>query len=170
MVARICSTNPKYAAQHTLASDIVARADALRLLLLTARERDEQAFGRVVEAQALPKASDTERSARTQRLEAALFEAAAEPLACAKTALEVLTLTLEALTIPNRNLASDLGCAGEFAYAGVAACAYNVRINHRFMRDPDAIAEQELALQEYERAAIAQLAEIRRRVGEMLAR
>ena len=32
-------------------------------------------------------------------------------------------------------LASDVGCAAELASAALAACAYNVRVNHRYMHD-----------------------------------
>jgi len=169
MVARICSANPKYAAHRDLAMELVGQADALREEFLKARERDEAAFDRVVAATAMPKATESQKHARRAALELSLAHAAAEPLAAAQNSLEVLRLADSALDIRNTNLISDIGCAAEFAHAALAACAYNVRINHRFMRDSAAIEAQQHALERYERDAATLLARIRRAVGEVLA-
>jgi len=169
MVARICSANPKYTAHHDLAIELVAQADALREEFLRARERDEAAFDRVVAATAMPKATDSEKHARRAALELALAHAAAEPLAVAQNALEVLRLAQNALDLGNTNLVSDIGCAAEFAHAALAACAYNVRINHKFMRDTAAVEAQRHALERYEREAQAHLVAIRRTVAGALA-
>lgn len=169
MVARISSTSAKYASYHELASKLVMRADLLRHEFLHARVRDEAAFANVVTAQALPKSTDAEKSARAQELENALQHAAEEPLESARLALEVLHLSARALEIPNKNLVSDVGCAAEFASAAINACAYNVRINHRFMKNKGAIAKQEDALAGYEREAHALLESVRRGVTAMMA-
>jgi methenyltetrahydrofolate cyclohydrolase len=168
MVGRINATNAKYAAHAPLSRELVARADALRQELLVARERDEAAFDRVVAATAMPKTSESEKAARRIALETALENAAVEPLQCAQTALEVMRLAARALEIPNRNLLSDIGCAAEFAAAAIAACAYNVRINHRFMHDIDAIEAQAHALERTEREGVALLSATRRTLGELL--
>ncbi|MGD0967794.1 MAG: cyclodeaminase/cyclohydrolase family protein [Candidatus Aquilonibacter sp.] len=168
MVARICSANPKYAAQHDLAIELVAQADALREEFLRSRERDEAAFDRVVAATAMPKATDSEKHARRAALELALAHAAAEPLAAAQNALDLLRFTENALDLHNTNLISDIGCAGEFAHAALTACAYNVRINHKFMRDIPAIEAQRHALERYEREGGALLTRIRRAVAAVL--
>jgi formiminotetrahydrofolate cyclodeaminase len=168
MVGRISSTNSKYAAHAPLARDLVARADSLRQELLLARERDEAAFDRVIAATAMPKTTESEKTARRTALETALENAAVEPLQCAQSALEVMRLASRALEIPNRNLVSDVGCAAEFAGAAIAACAYNVRINHRFMHDIDAIEAQAHALDRTEREGAALLSTIRRAVHELL--
>jgi formiminotetrahydrofolate cyclodeaminase len=162
MVARINSTSPKYVAYKDEAREIVALADELRAELMRARERDEAAYDRVVSATALPKSNEDERSLRREALEIALAHAAAEPLLAAGMALDVLRLASRALEIPNKNLASDIGCAAEFAHAALAACAYNVRINHKFMRDVDAIDAQRHVLERYERDASSLLAGVRR--------
>ena len=165
MVARICSANPKYAAHRTLALDLVAAADGLREELLRARERDEAAFDRVVAATAMPKATEPEKQSRRAALETALLHAAAEPLAVTERALEVLRLAQRALELNNMNLISDIGCAAEFGYAALAACAYNVRINHRFMKDRVAIEAQAHALERTEREAAALLTRLRHAVN-----
>lgn len=154
MVARICEGNP---ASALLAGRLIAQADGLRAELLAARPRDEAAFEKVVEAQALPKGE-----ARTQALAHALRHAAEAPLHAAHLSLEVLRLAARGLALGNRNLESDLGCAAEFGAAAIAACAYNVRINHRFMRDAEAVAAQSKRLARVERESAALLQQVRR--------
>ena len=151
MVARICAKSQKYADYRALALELVLKADAVRAELMHARERDEAAFARVVEATALPKNTPEAIAARRDALERALFEAAAEPLHGAELSLDVMRLAARVLEIPNKNLASDVGCAAEFGAAALAACAYNVRINHAFMKDAQAASVQEHALARYER-------------------
>jgi methenyltetrahydrofolate cyclohydrolase len=169
MVARICSANPKYAVHKALALELVGQADSLREEFLRARERDEAAFDRVVAATAMPKATNSEKSARRAALDLALAHAAAEPLAAAENSLEVLRLADSALDLNNANLVSDIGCAAEFAAAALAACAFNVRINHKFMRDNAAVEAQRDALQRYERDAHTLLTKVRRSVNDALA-
>jgi formiminotetrahydrofolate cyclodeaminase len=170
MVGRIYSESPRYAQFHELATRTADSADALRVDLAAARERDERAFSRVMAAHALPKETDAEKAARAGVVEKALHAAAAEPLQAAALALDVIRFASQLTAVPNRNLASDLGCAAEFGYSALAACAYNVRINHRFMRDTEAIAAQANLLARYESEANALLAAVRRSVAEALAR
>jgi len=170
MVARICAANPKYAAQAASARDVAAESDALRERLTAARGRDERAFAAVVAAQRLPKASPEERSARGVALETALRAAAEAPLDAAEMALRVLQLADRILRIPNRNLAGDAGCGAEFAFAALAACAYNVRVNHRYMHDGEAIAGQSERLARFEGDAETILGRVRATVGAALAR
>jgi len=168
MVARICSANPKYAAHRDLAVELVGQADTLREEFLRARERDEAAFDRVVSASAMPKTTEAEKQARRLALDQALLHAAAEPLNVARQALDVLRLAKSALDLENVNLVSDIGCAAEFAHAALAACAFNVRINHRFMKDRAAVDAQAHALQRSERDAAELLTRIRRAVNDAL--
>ena len=161
MVARITSENPAYAAHVAEARSIVADADALRAALTRARATDEEAYGAVVAAMALPKATPEEKAARTERLQAArterlqaaLARAAAAPLQVAELALGVVRLAQRADALGNRHLASDVACAAIFGRAALAARAQNVRINHAFLKDPGLIAAQESALHALELAA-----------------
>ncbi len=139
----------------------VSRADNLRSELNEARRRDEDAYAAVVAAQALPKRDAVESAARRRALEGALERAAAAPLQGAALALEVLKLADRLLDVPTGALASDAGCAAELASAALAACAYNVRVNHRYMHDEATIRDQAAALVRYEVAASRILARVR---------
>jgi formiminotetrahydrofolate cyclodeaminase len=158
MVARISARNPKHAQR---AEPIVTRADQLRSELKRARERDEWAFEDVVAAQALPKRDAAESAARQVALQAALARAAEEPLYAAMLALGLLDLAADLLEISSRDLVSDVGCAAEFANAAIHACAYNVRVNHRLMRDRDAVAAGEQRLRAIEDGARGLLERVR---------
>ena len=163
MVARITLGNPKRADRHELAAALVSEGDALRERLEAARGADEAAYGAVVAAGALPKATPEDKAARTERVQTALGAAAEAPLETARLALAVLWLADRALGLGNPHLVSDLGCAAEFAAAGLLAAAYNVRANHAYLRDQDLLRTQEATLSEL--AAEGQIVLDRVRVG-----
>ena len=110
MVARICASSPKYTVKQPLAESLVAQADTLREGFVQRKASDEQAFDAVVAAR-----GDKDAMQR------ALAGAAAVPLEGAGAALEALRLAADALELGNANLVSDIGCAAEFAYAGLLA-------------------------------------------------
>lgn len=168
MVARICARNPKYAAYAELMQRLTLESDRLRERLASARERDERAFAGVLAAQALPKDTPERKAERERALETALCEAAEEPLAAAALSLEVMRCSDQLLEAPNRNLASDVGCAAEFGFAALAACGYNVRVNHRYMHDGAAIDRQARTLARYEAEAGETLARVRSAVAALL--
>lgn len=165
MVARITRENPRYEARHAFADRCIGEADALRNGFLEARTLDEAAYGAVVEAMALPRATDEEKAARTARLQAALAQAAGAPLAAVNLCAALAALTERALDLENANLASDLGCAAEFARAALASSALNVRINHKFLKNDALIAEQRRVLDACERAASDAGERVRTRVS-----
>jgi formiminotetrahydrofolate cyclodeaminase len=146
MVARITLANPRYAQSADRAREIVERADTLRAELAANRLADELAYGSVVDAQQLPKATEAERAARTARLQAALADAAAAPLRTAELARDVIALAHEAGALGNEHLASDVDCALEFARAALQAAALNVRANHPFLHDKALVERNEAAL------------------------
>jgi formiminotetrahydrofolate cyclodeaminase len=168
MVARIARRNPKNSSSTEALDTIVERSDALRVELADARLRDEVAFAAVVAAQALPKQTEAEKMMRRQAVDDALARAAAEPLRATALSLNVLELLEKLLEFPIQALRSDVGSAAEFASAALASCAYNVRINHRFMHDPEVVVWQEEALCEREVAAQGILTRVRARLGHAI--
>jgi formiminotetrahydrofolate cyclodeaminase len=170
MVARITRANAAHAAHHALADAVVLEADAAREAALMARERDEAAYADVARTMALPKTSVAEKAVRTARLQTALEAAAAAPLVTAGLATRVAVLSERALGLENPHLVSDLGCAAEFAAAALAAAAWNVRVNHKFMKDPSAIDRQASELAGYEREAAPPITRVRSQTARVLER
>ncbi len=170
MVARIVAGNAKYAEQHALAHDLIEKADSLRDRSLTARHDDEHAYGLVVAATALPKATAVEKAERAEALQAAFAQAAAAPLAAAESAKLIATLAERALALGNAHLVGDIGTAAEFAAAALASAAINVRGNHTYLKDRDLIAKQAALLERYERECATHVSRVRFEVGRAFAR
>jgi formiminotetrahydrofolate cyclodeaminase len=146
MAARITLGSPKHAEVHADALLLVGEADALRAQFAAARTADEEAYGEVPQAQALPRTTAEERSARSERLQAALARAAAAPLHAAALAGELLGLCERAAALRNTHLVSDVECALLFGHAALEASAANVRINHRNLTDERLVDEQSMHL------------------------
>jgi formiminotetrahydrofolate cyclodeaminase len=169
MVARLTQKNMKFAAHHALADDLLTKADGVRARALLARTQDEAAYRSVVSATALPKATSEERTVRSAAVQSALGGAARAPLEAAELAKLVAILAARALELENVHLASDLGCAAEFAQAAFAAAALNVRVNHKFMKDRSAIDAGERVLRRYETEVAPLVKRVRFEVARSLA-
>ena len=142
MVARITLQSAKLAPVHGEAAAIAADADALRAEFLAARLADEAAYGAVVAAQALPKATDDEKAERTARLQTALTGAAEAPLATAALGAEAMALAERAARLHNLHLMSDVDCALRLARATLDAAVANVQVNHRFLKNAETVTAQ----------------------------
>lgn len=163
MVAELTIGRPAYAEHDETIRKL--RFDALdrRAELLELAQQDADAYDVVVRARHLPKESDAERTARSEALEAAMFDAARIPLRAAVVAGEVLDLAERIAPIGNRNAASDAGVAAQLAAAGLRGALLNVRINLPYLADdepmrasaPVEIARLEAMAAKGEEAALA---------------
>ncbi len=165
MVCRITADNAKSEEQKCTAERIASDADALRETFVTARSLDETAFQSVVSAQKLSKGTDRERATRSSALQNALRRAAEVPLNAAADTITLLEMVDRGLEVSGAGLRSDLGCAAEFAGAALAACAYNVRINHKYMNDSGTIAQQTMELKDLETRGALLIQKIRLRLA-----
>jgi formiminotetrahydrofolate cyclodeaminase len=143
MVARITAASERHAAVRGDAQRLAVEADTLRERFQAARPLDEAAYGRVVEAGALPKRSDEEKHARTAALQGALIGAAEAPLTVSGMCAEGVALAARAGALGNTHLVSDVECALHFFRAALAASVANVRINHRFIKDEATVQAQD---------------------------
>jgi formiminotetrahydrofolate cyclodeaminase len=114
---------------------------------------DEAAFQAVVTAQALPRATESDKALRTSALQAALIGAAEAPLEAARLASDAFALTASTAELHNANLMSDVDCAMHFARAAFDASAVNVEVNHRYITDPGTVTQQRDRLATLARAA-----------------
>jgi formiminotetrahydrofolate cyclodeaminase len=155
MVARITAESPKHAAVAGAAAALAVDADVVRARLLALRPRDEAAFGAVVAAQRLPRASEAERATRTAAVQAALAGAAGVPLETAEASAEIFALADRAEALGNAHLASDVVCARYFARAAYDAAVANVRVNHGYLHDAALVAIHERRIAELDALARA---------------
>lgn len=168
MVARIAKANPRNADNAESLEIIAERADDLRAKLIEARALDEAAYQGVVNAQTMPKDNPEQERDRRQALDDALARAAEEPLRSAKLNLELLQVAARLLQFPVSALSSDIGSAAELAGSALASCAYNVRVNHKYMRDAQMVGLQRDALTETQTQGQALLQQIRETINSRL--
>jgi glutamate formiminotransferase/formiminotetrahydrofolate cyclodeaminase len=140
MVGRIAER--KETTEATIA--LIAEADNLRADFIRLVDDDSAAFARVSEAMKMPKASDDEKRARTERLQPALLGASRVPLEVAKTSRRLLDLCERAVERAATATVSDIGVGAFLAEAALRGAALNVMINLASIKD----AEQVKALSE----------------------
>lgn len=140
MVINFTLGNKKYANVETEMQAWLAQSEGLRNELLALADRDIEVFNAVSDCYAMPKASDTEKAARTEALQHALKSAAEVPLTVAEKCLAVLHLAAPVGQKGNANVVSDAGVAMYLANAALYSALINVNINLKFIKDDAYVA------------------------------
>ncbi len=160
MVCNFTVGRRRYQAVEPEMRALLSRADAIRAELLDLVDADAEAYGKVVEGQALPKDTPEQVAERDRRIQAALAESVRVPLRVAVLAADAVALCEPIAERGNQRLISDAGVAALLADAALRSAALNVRVNLRDLRDEKLVSES--------RAAIARLlasaAEVKPRV------
>jgi glutamate formiminotransferase/formiminotetrahydrofolate cyclodeaminase len=150
MVANLTVGKKGYEPAWESSAALAERAQAIKAQLLAAVDEDTRAFDDVLAAMRLPKASDAEKSARSDAIAAAYEKATSVPLATARLCLAALELAEQAAAGGNRNSASDAGVGALVAKAGLESALLNVRINLPSVREGS-----------FKSATITEIAELR---------
>jgi len=116
-------------------SALIAEADNLRADFIRLVDDDSAAYASVAEAMKLPKASDDEKRARTERLQAALLAASRVPLEVAKTSRRLLDLCERTVQSAASATVSDVGVGALLAETALRGAALNVMINLASVKD-----------------------------------
>lgn len=132
MVARIATKRrPDAALGEYIAAVDNLRGDFLRLV-----DDDSAAYGGVALAMKLPRSTDEEKKARTERLQAALLAASRVPLEVAKTSRRLLEACERGMSTAPDAAVSDIGVGALMAEAALRGAAMNVMINLSSVKDP----------------------------------
>jgi len=131
MVARIATKRNKDAGL----GEYIAEVDNLRSDFLRLVDDDSAAFASVAQAMKLPKATDDEKKARTQRMQAALLAASRVPLEVAKTSRRLLEVCERGMATAPDAAVSDIGVAALLSEAALQGAAMNVMINLSSVKD-----------------------------------
>ena len=145
-------------------------AQALKDWFLDAADRDARAFGAVMAASRLPRATDEERAARDRAMESANLAAARVPLEVMEASVEALELSLRAARQGNPSSVSDAGVAGACALACAEGAGLNVRINLPSLSDREAADVLRDRHDELLSRARSLAAQVREGVDEVLSR
>ena len=146
------------------ATALIAEADNLRADFIRLVDDDSAAYARVAEAMKLPKASDDEKRARTERLQAALLAASRVPLDVAKTSRRLLDLCERTVQSAASATVSDVGVGALLAETALRGAALNVMINLASVKD----AAQVKALSEDLDRAVDGAEEQRKRITDFV--
>ena len=126
MVARY-SDGDRYDAE--LMRRIVTEADAYREDALALAEADADAFAKVAAAYRLPRASEQERTARSESISSALAGAARPPADVVRTALLLVSLAAELRPAANQTMITDVAAAAATARAAAVTARLLIEVN-----------------------------------------
>jgi formiminotetrahydrofolate cyclodeaminase len=151
------TSGPRFAAVEAELQAHVGELEGLRTRALDLVDLDSSAYDAVSRALALPKATDADKAARTQAIQAATRGALEVPMDTLRAAVAALRIAAVGAPHVNKNLASD--CAtGSWCLRGAAEGAVlNVRINAASLAD-GAFARERLDESESLRAEAESLA------------
>src|SRR5262245_41952768 len=138
LVAMVCNLtlgNERYAAAAGTMREVREAADGLRDRALALARDDAAAYAAVAGAYRLPRATEAERAARTDAIQAALRGATAVPLDTAELAAAVVELCGRILDSSSPSVLGDVGIAAASARAALAGAELNVRANLALMKD-----------------------------------
>lgn len=144
MVCNLTIGKPKYAEVDAELRVLLVEAEALRETLTGMIQADVEVFDRLMACYGLPKASDEEKTHRTEQIQAVLKDATDVPLACARACAQAIALSRVAAEKGGQAVISDAGVAVMAAFAGLKSAALNVRINAGALKDR-AFADSRLA-------------------------
>jgi formiminotetrahydrofolate cyclodeaminase len=120
---------------------VLARSETLRHRLTLMVEDDVSAFGGLMGAYKLPKATEEDKARRAEAIQSSLERATRVPLDCARACGEVIALSRRAGEHGYQHVISDAGVGVSAAYAALRSAALNVFINAPALKDR-AFAEQ----------------------------
>jgi methenyltetrahydrofolate cyclohydrolase len=136
MACNLTIGRPRYAQHEAGMRAALAEATKLRSHALRLAADDVTAFGAVSEAYQLPKETDEQRQARTERIQRALVGATEVPLNTAVLAGDVIQLARRIVDGANVNVLADVAAAVVSARAALETALINVKANLAAIKDP----------------------------------
>ncbi len=115
---------------------LLSALDARRQKLVDLADRDGVAFGAVMSAMKLPRATDLEKATRSTALDLALRAATDVPLALMAELDTLIDEAGEVIATAKASVVSDAGIAVELAAAAIRASRFNVDVNLVYLKDP----------------------------------
>lgn len=141
MVCRLTIGKKGYEAHEDEVAAVLTRSDRLGESLLKRVDLDTEAFNEVMAAFKLPKETDEEKASRATAIQQGYKSAIQSPQGIARECIEVLELAEKLLGKSNTNALSDLGVAGQQAFAGLQGALMNVKINLPSIKDADFVTK-----------------------------
>ena len=135
MVGNLTVGKEKFAAHEEEVQNILAKAEALRLKMLSLVNADAEVFNCFMACYRMPKATEEEKLARNQAIQNAAKEAAGVPFEIAQSCLEVMKLAERIAIIGNPGAITDAAVSAIMARASLRSAVYNVVVNLKLIKD-----------------------------------
>ena len=160
MVANLSSHKAGWDDRWEEFSDWAIRGQQIKEDLLSLVDEDTKAFNRVMNAFALPKTTDEEKTTRTDAIQEATKFATEVPLRTMERSLEAFGVIKAMAEHGNPNSVSDAGVGALCARSAVMGAYLNVKINAAGLKDSQFAASVIARGAEIERAAVQMESEI----------
>jgi formiminotetrahydrofolate cyclodeaminase len=135
MVCRLTIGKPQFAEFEQELQTVLTQAENLRAELTRLIQADIDVFNRLMSKYALPKATEDEKTARSQTIQDVLKTAIDVPMQCIIACVEIIKLSKVAAEKGNPGVVSDAGAGVMAAYGALKASALNVHINAASLKD-----------------------------------
>ncbi len=142
MVANLTVGKQKYQDVEEEMQGFLERSEDMRSRLTGMIQADIDVFDKVMAAYGMARETETEKTARSEAIQAALKEATDVPLACAQLCADVIELCRPVAEKGNLNVISDAGVAVLAAHAALRSAALNVYINIGGIRDQEFVQDR----------------------------
>lgn len=147
MVCRLTLDKAGYEEARSEIEHIVEQTEQQRARFAELLQEDITAYGRLVAAYRMPRATDEERGQRAATIQKQLLEAASVPLEVVECAAKLTQLCQRIAEIGNTNVLSDIVVATVLAAASAGGATSMVRINLRSLKDAKLVDELEKRLE-----------------------
>ena len=135
MVGNLTVGKEKFAQHEAEVQELLAKAEALRLELLSFVNADAEVFNNFMVCYRMPKNTDEEKQARNQAIQNAAKEAAEVPLKITEACLEIMKLAERIAIIGNPSAITDAAVSSIMARAALRSAVYNVVVNLKLIKD-----------------------------------
>ena len=135
MVGNLTVGKEKFAQHEVEVQELLAKAEALRIVLLSLVNADAEVFNSFMACYRLPKATEEEKKARNQAIQNAAKEAAEVPLKITESCLEIMKLAERIAVIGNLGAITDAAVSSIMARAALRSAVYNVVVNLKLIKD-----------------------------------
>jgi len=135
MVGNLTVGKEKFVAHEEEVQNILAKAEALRLKMLSLVNADAEVFNSFMACYRMPKAMEEEKLVRNQAIQNAAKRAAGVPFEIAQSCLEVMKLADRIAIIGNDGAITDAAVSAIMARAALRSAVYNVVVNLKLIKD-----------------------------------
>lgn len=159
MVCNLSIGKKEYKQVEKELKDVLKESNTIKKELFNLSKKDAEAYNGVIAAY---KILDKEK--KKENLQIAYKKAAEVPYEVAKKCIKVMEMAERTSLIGNENAITDSGVGALMAYSGLRGALLNVKVNLKYIKDRNYVAEKEIEIKNLEIKADEVIGEIIGRV------